>query len=230
MVPFSDYPPSVAISTVIQGRHPPRPAHPGVTGKLWKLMRRCWDQHPHSRPEASEVLQILLDSSAFHSFWRSSIRKSDCVLIPSNPPAWKRLISPSLSANERIDLITSIFSDRDEVEVFEYLSGSDAQAFVDVMDEASVCILLPLKIGRSIPTETFYLLPVRCWTNWTASHQRSAGCVCALHTGPAAAKACFRGHFQFSFIMIQRKSHGVPAGLWTCGGVSMRAGRLRLRL
>ena len=29
----------------------------------------------------------------------------------------------------------SIFSDRDEVEVFEYLSGKDAQAFVDVIDE-----------------------------------------------------------------------------------------------
>ena len=41
----------------------------------------------------------------------------------------------------------SIFSDRDEIEVFEYLSGDDAQAFVDFIDEASVHILLPLTDG-----------------------------------------------------------------------------------
>jgi len=65
----------------------------------------------------------------------------------SNPPAWKRLISPTISTEERIDLITSIFSDCDEVEVFEYLSGKDAQAFVDVIDEASDRTLLLLKHG-----------------------------------------------------------------------------------
>ena len=57
------------------------------------------------------------------------------------------MISPSLSANGRIDLIMSIFSDRDEVEVFEYLSENDAQAFVDMIDEASVCTILSLKTG-----------------------------------------------------------------------------------
>ena len=61
----------------------------------------------------------------------------------SDPPAWKRLIDPGLSANERLDLINSIFSDHDELEVFEYLSGDDAQAFVDVIDEASVRVLPP---------------------------------------------------------------------------------------
>ena len=65
----------------------------------------------------------------------------------SNPPAWKRLIGPNLSVNERNNLITSIFSDRDEVEVFKYLSGNDAQDFVDVIDEASIRILLPLDNG-----------------------------------------------------------------------------------
>ena len=40
--------------------------------------------------------------------------------------------------NERADLIMSIFSDHDEVGVLKYLSGDDAQAFVDVIDEASI--------------------------------------------------------------------------------------------
>ena len=74
--------------------------------------------------------------------------------MPSNPPAWKRLISPTTSAEERTDLITSIFSDRDEVKVLECLSGNDAQAFVDAIDEASIFILSPLEICRSNPTET----------------------------------------------------------------------------
>ena len=67
--------------------------------------------------------------------------------MPSNPPPWKRLIDPTLPVNERIPLITFIFSDRDEVEVFKHLSRDDAQAFVDMVDEASVYILFPLKNG-----------------------------------------------------------------------------------
>ena len=70
------------------------------------------------------------------------------VLVCRDLPAWKRLISDTLSTDERIPLIKSIFSDRDEVVVFEYLSGDDAQAFVNVIDEASIRILLSLKIGQ----------------------------------------------------------------------------------
>ena len=47
--------------------------------------------------------------------------------------------------DERVDLTKSIFSDYDEVVVFEYISEDDAQAFVDVIDEASVRTLLSLK-------------------------------------------------------------------------------------
>ena len=65
----------------------------------------------------------------------------------SDPPTWKRLISQTRSMKERIDLITTIFSDRDKVEVFKYLSGNDAQAFVDVIDEVSTYTSLPLKNG-----------------------------------------------------------------------------------
>ena len=66
-----------------------------------------------------------------------------------NPPAWKRLISPTVSADERIYLIKSIFSDREEIVVFEYLSRVDAQAFFDVIGEVSIHILLPLKDGST---------------------------------------------------------------------------------
>jgi hypothetical protein len=65
----------------------------------------------------------------------------DCVLVcsdpRSDPPAWERLISHTLSTHERISLIVSIFSDRNEIEMVGHLSGDDAQAFIDVIDEVS---------------------------------------------------------------------------------------------
>ena len=57
------------IPAATQGERPPRPTHPGVTGGLWRLIKQCWDEDPHLRPKASEVLRILLDSSVSHSSW-----------------------------------------------------------------------------------------------------------------------------------------------------------------
>jgi len=57
------------------------------------------------------------------------------------------LSSNALSIQERISRITSIFSDRNEIEIVGQLSGSDAQTFIDVIDEASLHTLLPLKNG-----------------------------------------------------------------------------------
>ena len=57
------------------------------------------------------------------------------------------MISPGASTEEQIELIKSLFSDRDEIEVFKYLSGNDAQAFADAVDEASTHVLLLLKNG-----------------------------------------------------------------------------------
>ena len=59
----------------------------------------------------------------------------------SDFPAWKRLIERPLyplSTAERISLITSIFSDRDEVKVVSHLPEDDAQAFIDAIDGASL--------------------------------------------------------------------------------------------
>lgn len=65
----------------------------------------------------------------------------------SDPPAWKQLISCSLSTQERIPLITSIFSDHNESKVVGYISGGDAQIFVDVVDEVNLDILSPQESG-----------------------------------------------------------------------------------
>ena len=54
------------------------------------------------------------------------------------------MIDLTLSMDERIDLMKSVFSDCEEVEVFKYASRKDSQDLVDAMDEASIRILLPL--------------------------------------------------------------------------------------
>ena len=117
-VPFSGRSDVQVLLAVVQGGRPPRPAHPTFTEKLWTLMQRCWDQDPHLRPDASEVVRILTPSVS-DPFWWPSIHWFDCILVcsepRSDPPAWERLISNTLLVRERVSLIASIFLDRNQV-------------------------------------------------------------------------------------------------------------------
>jgi len=61
--PFGNHLFSVAALVIMKGRRLPRPTHPTFTDDLWALVQRCWDQDPRSRPEAPEVLKILLTPS-----------------------------------------------------------------------------------------------------------------------------------------------------------------------
>ena len=90
------------------------------------------------RPGASEVLQVLLATLVPRLLYRSSVLYFDYVLTCCDLPAWKRLTSSSLSPDEHLALISSIFSDRGEVETVAQLSAGDAQAFVDATDEVSL--------------------------------------------------------------------------------------------
>ena len=58
-VPFNNSLPAAAMLAIMGGRRPSQPTHPDFTDELWKLMRRCWDQEPHLRPDVSEVLKVL---------------------------------------------------------------------------------------------------------------------------------------------------------------------------
>ena len=135
-VPFSDRSAFAVVLATMQGKRPPRPTHPTFTESLWTLMERCWDHKPRLRPKVSEVLQVLLTPLVSHSFWLSPIHRLNCAPACSGLPVWKWLISYPLSKHERIPLIMSIFSDHNGVEVVGRLSGDDARAFVDVIDEA----------------------------------------------------------------------------------------------
>ena len=58
-VPFSNQTAIVALFYTLEGKRPPRPAHPSCTNNLWALIQRCWDEDPLVRPKISEVLQNL---------------------------------------------------------------------------------------------------------------------------------------------------------------------------
>lgn len=63
----------------------------------------------------------------------------------SENPAWKRLIDTAPNTNERISLITAIFSNHDQVEMVGNLNGNDAQRFLDVTHEVRSQTLLLLE-------------------------------------------------------------------------------------
>ena len=116
----------------------------------------------------------------------------DCVSVHSDPAwNWKRLISDPLSTDERTALITSIFSDFDEIEVeiVGRLSGGSAQTFVDKIDEVN-----SHPISRSKAKWPLLIPSLFSIRHWIASHPRSEGGVFSVYPGFATAKTCFQDH------------------------------------
>jgi hypothetical protein len=146
--------------------------------------------------------------------------------VCSEHPAWKRLISHTLVAHEQISLITTIFSDRNQVNMVGHLSGGDAQTFIDTIDEVS-----PHKIPRPKDQSidfgsNIHILSIR---RWIASRHRSAGGVCTIYTIFVAAKPCFRDHWKSHFVTTQRSTRCALVDLRTCGRVNIMAGRSQPR-
>ena len=68
--------------------------------------------------------------------WPEPLRSPDpSIHIGADHPGWERLIRSPLAIHERVVLITTIFSDRDEVGMLRHLCRDDAQAFIDVIYE-----------------------------------------------------------------------------------------------
>ena len=84
-----------------------------------------------------------------------------------NLPCWKRLIRSPLTSRERIYLITTIFSNRDEVEAIRRLSREDARTFVDMIYGVSSCIPPFPKNGTTNFDLNSRVSSIRCWTTST---------------------------------------------------------------
>jgi len=165
-VPFNGVISITAMVLLVQDKRPPRPTHPALTDGLWALMRRCWDRDSGSRPEVPEVLKVIILSVC------------------------DRLINRSLAAHERIRLITTIFSDNDQVKAARHVSCNDTQALINVIDEVCSCAIHPQCTRRCtlIQTPLFFI------RYWITLHQRHAGDVCAVYTRFVAIKPSFRNH------------------------------------
>ena len=135
----------MAMSSITHGKRPPWPVTSTFTEKLWELTQHCWDHDPELRPEALEVLEVLLTTLVLHLLHRSSCHRFDYILARRDLPTWKRLTSSHLSPDEHLALISSTFSDPGGVEAVMQLSADDAQAFVDVTDEVNLPAISYLK-------------------------------------------------------------------------------------
>ena len=88
-------------------------------------------------------------SSCIHHLEATDLRQA---ALASSNPAWKSLISDP-PTDERISLITTIFSDSDEANALNDLPVDHAQAFIDVVDEVLSCSFTLEAVTSSL---TFY--------------------------------------------------------------------------
>ena len=89
---------------------------------------------------------------------------SDQFLTCSRIPAWKHLVDRPHTADERVSLITVIFSDPNETEVVKGLCGDDAQSFIDVIDQVS--LVLSLERNETIDLHPNFSVSLnRRWTS-----------------------------------------------------------------
>jgi len=127
---------------IIEGGRPPRPVHPSFTLELWKLMQRCWDQNPYSRPEISEVLGVLTGLSVLRSLPRNVIHRPDhppvCRDSSSSSNPSHRLHFLEKSSPQFPDQLASILSEKEYRDYASGLQGEDLVWLVDFLD--GVCL------------------------------------------------------------------------------------------
>ena len=49
----------VAAHTMWKGVRPPRPDHPQVTDRMWRIIEQCWERVPSKRTTIKGVVRIL---------------------------------------------------------------------------------------------------------------------------------------------------------------------------
>ena len=178
-VPFNDIPSPVAIFAIMQGKRPPHTSN--LHRKFVDVDAALLGLQP---PLAPGNLRHLTSSPRPVSF--SSL--SAIVHPPTSPlshicserPAWKQLISDTITMDQRVSLITVIFSDNNRIEMVERLSGDDAQAFIDRVGDVSPCTVSHSKGNINA---NLHILSVR---DWRVLCRRSARLVCVIYTRSVA--------------------------------------------
>ena len=132
-VPFSNHNSSAAMIAIISGKRPPRPTHPTLTGRLWELMNRCWDQDQHDRPRMLEVLLAL--NPLIHEY----TRPSGPLLVTADVPT---LVSDTRQRLENVDSLNeeyrpflhALLTHQDLKAFVSSLRRDDLQRFIELLD------------------------------------------------------------------------------------------------
>ena len=88
-VPFKHDSSVTAMVAIIHGERPPRPTHNELTEELWELIRQCWVEDQHERPQMSRVLEVL-----------------DSIPRPKSPCASQQLEDPEYTDGTRRSSLT----------------------------------------------------------------------------------------------------------------------------
>lgn len=140
---------------------------------------------------------------------------------------WERLTQSPLAMHERVFLITTIFSNRDGVEVVRHLCGDNAQTFINVVYDASFYIL-PLPRNRSVNFNSN--ARVSSIRRWMTSIAHYAGHACAWYARFVAIIPYFQNRWSSHFPVTEPKIHHcVMVGLRMYGRAHLAAWRSPLR-
>ncbi|KAF9644322.1 hypothetical protein BDM02DRAFT_992243 [Thelephora ganbajun] len=94
MVPFHGKLAVAATFDILSGIRPPRPKDPTVAETLWTLVQSCWAQDPHSRPDISEALQVLLTPDIQKS-WNNADGQLDTTTTNVSSPSITHVTTPN---------------------------------------------------------------------------------------------------------------------------------------
>ncbi|KAF9644348.1 kinase-like protein [Thelephora ganbajun] len=150
--PFSSSPAPAAIMAILERKRPPRLAHSAFTDKLWVLTECCWDQEPHLRPEATEVLRVLcsLDphpkrpseripepipapTSRHKSVMIHPVEKTQSFQPSPNPLRQLRRLN---SSSKFHDQLSNILYGQEYKQWVQGIRGDDVAELVDYLDSA----------------------------------------------------------------------------------------------
>lgn len=185
-VPFNLHSSVVVMLDIMEGKRPPRPVHPTFTPELWELVQRCWDQESHSRPEISEVLRMLHDSSVFFFATTSVIHWPDHFIVYRDTPQKQNTLStqPLIPASSSDPLqwirhlensspnfpeqLASLLDGKAFRDSTQYLQGEHLAMLVDNLDRVCPHITPPY------PLFTVILAPRYSRPRWPCLSQVSA--------------------------------------------------------
>ena len=120
-------------------------------------------------------IPLPLPLSCLDTAQRATSLPDPFIAIGSREQAWQNLVDHAVPQDELLSLIETIFSDEKATEMVDGLQESNAQAFIDVIDEVRHRTLSFRGMGQYVSLSTFYILSVRHWVTLTSRHVSGGG-------------------------------------------------------